>query len=91
MTQSRTVTCSEHGEQGAAFVCQHIVQSLRDGRPRGFFHPPDGGDEPNAWCRACDEAVAKAGGEWNDESEGFAQVTLVCRACYERAQRMNLV
>jgi hypothetical protein len=86
----RTVTCCEHGEQRAAFVCQHIVQSLRDGIPRGFFWPPDCEDEPDAWCRACDDAVARTGGQWTDESEAFAHVTLLCRGCYDRAKRMNL-
>jgi hypothetical protein len=35
--------------------------------------------------------VQATGGEWNDESEGFAKVSLMCGACYDRAKAMNHV
>lgn len=85
------VECAEHGSQQATFVCQHLVQSLRDGRRVGFFwssetdHP-----RPDAWCSACEVKRRDCGGEWNDESESFAGVTLLCGACYDRAREFNL-
>jgi hypothetical protein len=87
---ARLVECDRHGPQPATFVCCHIVQTLQDGMPRGF-HPGDdpGNPRPDAWCTACEEKVAATGGEWTDESETFAQVTLLCGACYDRARAMN--
>jgi len=32
-----SVNCDEHDTQPETFVCQHVVQSLRDRIPRGFF------------------------------------------------------
>lgn len=84
------VECCEHGEQQATYVCQHIVQSLRDGQPRGFWSSEASPDNPrpDSWCDEC-EAVVNRVGEWNDESEAFAGVTLLCGACYDRAKQMN--
>ncbi|MBN1904118.1 MAG: hypothetical protein JW927_03385 [Deltaproteobacteria bacterium] len=87
------VECSTHGKQQATYVCQHIIQSLRDGIPRGFWSAePEPGDlRPDSWCSACEEMVNKTCGEWNDESEEFAGVTLLCGECYDRAKAMNVV
>lgn len=85
------VECFTHGKQQATYVCQHLVQSLRDGEPRGFWSAePEAGDlRPDSWCDACEEMVTETGGEWNDESEAFAGVSLLCGACYDRVKAMN--
>ena len=85
------VECCTHGKQQATFVCQHIVQSLKDGEPRGFWSAAhkSGDERPDSWCSACEDKVNSTGGEWNDESEAFAGVTLLCGACYDRAKEMN--
>jgi hypothetical protein len=85
------VECCNHGKQQAAYVCQHIIQSLRDNEPRGFWsaEPELNDQRPDSWCNACEEMVNKTDGEWNDESEEFAGVTLLCGACYDRAKEMN--
>ena len=31
------IHCCEHGEQEETFVCQHIVETLKDKKPRGFW------------------------------------------------------
>ena len=89
--EGRTITCHEHGEQQETFVCQHVVQMLRDGIPRGFFWAHDGSDNPrpDAWCATCEAAVSANGGEWNDELEAVAGVSLLCGACYDRAKNIN--
>ncbi|WP_305008998.1 hypothetical protein [Hymenobacter aranciens] len=46
-------------------------------------------DELNAWCDACDEVLLRIG-EWNDESEAFAKIKLVCDACYFDMKELNL-
>ncbi|MDX1572353.1 MAG: hypothetical protein R3200_17865 [Xanthomonadales bacterium] len=84
------VECCHHGRQPATFVCQHLVQSLRDGRARGFWTSAEDPDNPrpDAWCGDC-EALVNRVGEWNDESEAFAGVSLLCGLCYDRARALN--
>lgn len=86
------VECSEHGEQQAAFVCRHIEQSLKDGIPRGFWCSGESPENPrpDAWCTECEELVNRIG-EWNDESEAFANIRLLCGACYDRAKEINVI
>jgi hypothetical protein len=31
------IECCEHGKQQQTFVCQHTVESLKDGKSRGFW------------------------------------------------------
>lgn len=90
MDDQRYVECDAHGKQLATYVCQHIVQTLRDNIPRGFWsaEPEPGQLYPDSWCSAC-EAMANEAGEWNDETEAKAGITLICSACYERARALN--
>lgn len=88
--ESNYVECDKHGKQQATFVCQHIVQTLTDGKARGFWWAS--GQEnrrPDAWCSECEANVQEAKGEWNDENEAFASVKLLCGACYDRAKEIN--
>ena len=86
------IKCCKHGKQHATYVCLHTVQSLSDNVPRGFWsaEPEPGNERPDSWCSACEEMVNKTGGEWNDESESFAGVKLICGACYDRVKQLNL-
>ncbi len=87
---SGKVDCDEHGPQEATFVCCHLAGSLRTGKPVGFYNS----GEPcgDAWCSACEEVRIREGGEtgdWNDRSEAFADITLLCRACYDEIRKLN--
>lgn len=84
------VECCQHGQQQATYVCQHIIQTLRDGKPRGFFSSEESPENPrpDSWCGECEDLVNRIG-EWNDESESFAGVSLLCGACYDRAKELN--
>ena len=86
------VRCSEHGEQEETFVCQHIVETLRDGVARGFFWSSIQTDitQPDALCSACYATVMAAGGDWTPQAEAAAGVRLLCGACYDRAKAINL-
>lgn len=88
--EPKYVECGEHGREQATFVCRHIVQTLRDGEARGFFSSGESPDNPrpDAWCGDCEDLVNRVG-EWNDESEAFAGVSLLCGACYDQARAMN--
>ena len=80
--------CPIHGNQKPAFICQH----LQHGSGLGFFTPaeePTPDDPwPQAWCAEC-ERVAIEAGEWNDQSEGYAQFRWVCMGCYETTRKRN--
>ncbi len=79
------VSCDQHGESLPTFVCHHLV----GGSGLGFFYADDPGNpRPDAWCKACDDVLTRVG-EWNDESEAFANITLLCSACYDEAKRRN--
>jgi hypothetical protein len=85
-----TVQCPTHGAQARTYVCQHIIQTLRDRQPRGFFY---GGDAPtdrgDAWCAACDAMLTSSGGDWHEEIEAKAGISLLCAACYDEAKCIN--
>ncbi len=89
---TRTTRCREHGQVREAFVCRHLVNALMEPPPEriGFFRPdPDVGetsDELEGWCAAC-EVIRRRVGGWNDESEAYAGVTLICSECYDTLHR----
>ena len=90
METTKRVHCGEHGERRATFVCQHLVR----GTELGFFEAnrqpisEDESDEQCAWCSEC-ESVRQQQGGWNDVSEAFAHVTMICDACFEASRRRN--
>ena len=91
---NRHVDCGEHGTCGPAFVCRHA----RQGTSLGFYvanspnlEDSDAGDfegSPNGWCEECEKKRIQCGG-WNDESEAFSGITLVCTRCFEEIRRRN--
>lgn len=79
--------CAEHGEQPETFVCQHIVETLHDERPRGFHWSAESTQPyPDAWCSACNERLRSADWEWTDDTLAFARVRLLCAGCYSSCQ-----
>jgi hypothetical protein len=82
---SKIVTCAKDGTSHATFVCRHLAGNAG----LGFFAADDEADpRPDAWCGACDE-VLKREGEWNERSESFARIKLICAGCYDRARLRN--
>jgi hypothetical protein len=80
---SDLIRCEEHGEQRATFACVHILESLRDGEPRGFLWSFDDGDH-QAVCDAC-RAIPDA--EW--EATAGNTIRLICFGCFKRAAAIN--
>lgn len=76
-----TVECGTHGKRTATFVCKHIVE----GEGKGFHlgYDPDNPNDlyPDAWCDECDELLEREG-EWNEVTEKFADIKLLCSSCY---------
>ena len=90
MDLTRTVECDRHGPQVETFVCQHILQTLRDHRPTGFcWSVEDSKARPDAWCLECDRHREATGGDWTGENEKFADISLICGACYDEVKRLN--
>lgn len=83
------VECGTHGTVRPAFVCCHLVETLRDGVARGLLWSRDEDGNVNAYCDACDGLLDGAGGEWTDEIEAQAKVTMICEACFRTIERVN--
>lgn len=87
------VECDVDGKQSPAFICHHLDLDSRD----LGFHEPDDGKEPetdlqryNGWCEKCDNFLIKNGGQWDDQTEAYAQIYLICSACYQRIKQNNI-
>jgi hypothetical protein len=90
MSDLGPVHCRQHGERRPTFVCKHLVR----GSGLGFFSPNrppavEEADEQTAWCSDCERVRQEQGGGWDDVSEGYASVTMVCEACFEAARHRN--
>jgi len=84
---AENVNCETHGPQEATYVCQHLAASLNNKEKVGFFfsRQPRG----DAWCARCEEVRIREGGptgDWNEKSEAFAKITILCGACYDRVR-----
>jgi hypothetical protein len=82
-----TIHCDTHGESEKAYVCTHLIGELTS---LGFNRrkPTKRDPFPDAWCDDC-EIIRVAHGGWNEESEKFAKIGLLCSGCYERARIRN--
>lgn len=87
----RIVECVTHGATAPAYVCSHLLDGLRIGHIRsiGFF---EGEAEPDSedscgWCQACEDVRVAEGG-WNDQSEGYARIRLICSECFEDIRKL---
>lgn len=90
--KQKKVECDQHGHSRPAFVCQHLDCKTA----RGFHEAFDTfkgmeleeDDDFQAWCDEC-EKVRIEYGEWNEESESFAQIQLICENCYFELKEFN--
>ena len=90
--KQKTLDCGNHGFQRPAFVCKHLNLEKAVGFEEAFETYPgmelDQDDDLQAWCNECEEIRLKYG-EWNEESEKFAQIKLVCENCYFEMKKLN--
>jgi hypothetical protein len=86
----KKVECSRHGKTSATFICQHLQKGEKLGFHMGF--DPDDEDDlyPDAWCDQCND-VFEEEGDWNDTSEAFAGIKLVCSGCYQEIREKNWI
>ena len=83
------IHCDTHGKRRTAFVCHHLFISIQDKQPRGFFWSRDEDGCINAYCNECDHYLETHGGEWNETTEAFADIKLVCESCASVAAKLN--
>jgi hypothetical protein len=62
---------------------------LRTGVPAGLIWLRDHDGNINAWCDDCEAYLDAHGQEWNDHTEAYAGITLICEGCFMRVARMN--
>ena len=86
----QTIECDQHGRQDVTLVCQHVVQTLHDRRPRGFFWPGESSEpRPDARCGECNQMLEAAGWEWSEPAIEHAHIQILCAACYDEAKALN--
>ena len=85
----RLIECATHGSAPQAYVCGHSLLSLRDGSPRGLLWTVDEDGHFNGYCNECDDHLEANGGEWNETTEAFADLKVVCEVCFRRLAALN--
>ena len=86
------VDCGSHGLRRPAFVCQHLDKQSRKGFNEAFETwenmELNNEDDFQAWCDECEKIRIKYNG-WNEESEKYAKIVLICENCYFELKRIN--
>ncbi len=92
-TKDKYVECGIHEYRRRAFICQHLTTKKIVGFEEAFetYEDMELGDEDDfqAWCTKCEMERQKEDG-WNDKSEAFAKIKLVCEKCYFEMKESNL-
>jgi hypothetical protein len=92
MESEKKVECEDHGLRIAAFVCQHLNAINKVGFHEPFDSDPnniDPEEDLQAWCDEC-EKIREAEGEWNEKSEAFAKIKLICDKCFFEMKELNI-
>lgn len=88
LNKDSRMECSRHGLQKPSFICKH----LQHGEGLGFIEANENSDPDypfrEAWCEACDKVLLDQG-EWNDISEGHAQIMAICEGCLNEIKERN--
>ena len=89
LSKDSKMECARHGSNPPSFICHHLQHGFSLG-----FHQPEEAPDPDhpfehAWCDECDAVFLDEGGEWNDVSEGFAKVMVICAGCLAEIRDRN--
>ncbi|OEG73468.1 hypothetical protein BEL05_08625 [Shewanella colwelliana] len=88
LNKDSKMECARHGLQKPSFICKH----LQYGEGLGFYEATDDPDPEypfrEAWCGDCDKVLLEQA-EWNDISEGNAQIMPICEGCLTEIQARN--
>ncbi len=83
-----TIQCSKHGMGELVHVCNHIVMSMRDNKPRGIYVWKDDQGVTCAWCDDC-ALRAEASDQGPNRVPLKFQVENVCDQCFESVRALN--
>ncbi|MDW8549213.1 hypothetical protein NG800_009845 [Epilithonimonas ginsengisoli] len=90
--KQKIVDCGYHGFKRPAFICQHLELNSSNGFEEAFETFPgmdlDEDDDFSAWCDECEKKRTECDG-WNDESEEFAKIKLICEDFYFEIKESN--
>jgi hypothetical protein len=89
LNKNSVMECSRHGLRRPAFICTHLQYGEALGFHQSIELPDPELPFQNAWCDEC-EAILLEEGEWNDRSERFARVMVICEGCLEEIRKRNL-
>jgi hypothetical protein len=81
----KKMICKLHGESHATFICHHLAHGSRV----GFYYGNEDDIRPDAWCYECDQNLMQNDGEWNDKTESFAKIMVICAYCYDNVRLLN--
>lgn len=82
----RTVQCETHGTRTSTIVCCHLLRATD--RVLGFVEDRSDPDDPVAWCNDCEQLYVREQ-EWTDALKQFADLKVVCDACYARLKKLH--
>lgn len=86
--------CAKHGLNRTAYVCEHLANGTATGFHEPFKSSVDKDlaedDDFQAWCNDCELVRANEGG-WNEKSEAFANVQIVCEECFKEMKEQNSI
>ena len=86
------LSCDIHGLKRPTFVCQHLNKKVRKGFHEAFesWEEMELGedDDLQAWCDEWEKVRIRHDG-WNEVSEQFAKIKLVCENCYFEMKEIN--
>jgi hypothetical protein len=85
---TKIIQCEKHGAGELVHVCNHIVQSIRDNKPRGVYVWKDDEGVTCAWCNDC-ALRAEASDQGPNRVPLKFQVENVCNQCFETVRVLN--
>jgi hypothetical protein len=91
--KEKYVYCEQHERKRRAFICQHLTKTSKIGFEESFETFEDmefeyKNDDFQAWCNECEKVRLELNG-WNEESENFAKIRLICETCYFEIKESN--
>ena len=75
--------CGTHGRQRETFVCKHIIETVADAEPRGFWWSMEDGTF-EAICTHCNNLDAEAFARQAEEN-----ARILCYGCFRQAAQIN--
>jgi hypothetical protein len=87
MTTDGLISCQEHGEATATYICSHLAENSAQQWFCDF--PSEDKPWPDAWCPKCDFEYLKEG-EWNENNDSCLSPKLICNHCYESAMATSV-